>query len=101
VIPDRRNVTYLNPQLRRWEHTNRAAVSPRSEFLERWKSQQKKAECPYSGDTCTLHEPAVRGNVSRKDLLTFFMEQLRCSGLTNEGVATWRSLLRPIQMTSI
>src|SRR5271167_1678763 len=52
VIPDHWNVAQLNPQLRRWEHIYNT-VRPHQalryltplEFLERWKSQQKKAEC--------------------------------------------------------
>jgi putative transposase len=52
VIPDRWNVAYLNPQLRRWEHIYNT-VRPHQalryltplEFLERCKSQPKKAEC--------------------------------------------------------
>jgi transposase InsO family protein len=52
VIPDRWNVAQLNPQLRRWEHIYNT-VRPHQalryltplEFLERWKSQQKKVEC--------------------------------------------------------
>jgi len=52
VIPDHWNVAQLNPQLRRWEHIYNT-VRPHQalryltplEFLERWKSQQQKAEC--------------------------------------------------------
>lgn len=52
VIPDDWNVAQLNPQLRRWEHIYNT-VRPHQalryltplEFLERWKSQPKKAEC--------------------------------------------------------
>lgn len=52
VIPQSWNVAQLNPQLRRWEHIYNT-VRPHQalhyltplEFLERWKSQQKKAEC--------------------------------------------------------
>ena len=52
VIPDRWNVAQLNPQLRRWEHIYNTVRPHRAlryltplEFLERWKSQQKKVEC--------------------------------------------------------
>jgi len=52
VIPHNWNIAQLNPQLRRWEHIYNT-VRPHQalryltplEFLERWKSQQKKAEC--------------------------------------------------------
>lgn len=52
VVPENWNVAHLNPQLRRWEHVYNT-VRPHQalgyltplEFLERWKSQQKKAEC--------------------------------------------------------
>lgn len=52
VIPDRWSVAHLNPQLRRWEHIYNTVrphqalgyLTPR-EFLTRWNSQQKKAEC--------------------------------------------------------
>ncbi len=52
VIPDNWNVAQLHPQLRRWEHIYKT-VRPHQalgyltplEFLERWKSQQKKDEC--------------------------------------------------------
>lgn len=52
VIPDRWNVAYLNPQLRRWEHIYNT-VRPHQalhyltplEFLERSKSHKQKAEC--------------------------------------------------------
>lgn len=52
VIPDRWNVTQLNPQLRRWEHIYNT-VRPHQalqyltplEFLECWKSYKQKAEC--------------------------------------------------------
>jgi transposase InsO family protein len=55
VIPDRWNVSSLNPQLRRWEHIYNT-VRPHQalgyqtplEFLERWKSQSLKAECHQS-----------------------------------------------------
>src|SRR5579863_440515 len=52
VIPDCWSVASLNPQLRRWEHIYNTvrphqALGYRTplEFLEHWKSQQKKAEC--------------------------------------------------------
>jgi transposase InsO family protein len=52
VIPERWAVAHLNPQLRRWEHIYNTvrphqALSYRTplEFLERWKSQSRKAEC--------------------------------------------------------
>jgi putative transposase len=52
VIPQSWNVAQLNPKLRRWEHiynsvrpTRCSAISPRANFLERWRSQQKKADC--------------------------------------------------------
>ena len=52
VIPDRWTVAELTPQLRRWEQIYNTvrphqALGYRTplEFLERWKSQQKKAEC--------------------------------------------------------
>jgi putative transposase len=52
VIPDNWNVHSLNPQLRRWEHIYNT-VRPHQalryltplEFLERWRSQSKKAKC--------------------------------------------------------
>jgi transposase InsO family protein len=52
VVPQSWTVAQLNPQLRRWEHIYNT-VRPHQalryltplEFLERWKSQQKKAEC--------------------------------------------------------
>jgi transposase InsO family protein len=52
VIPNRWSVAHLNPQLRRWEHIYNT-VRPHQalryltplEFLELWKSRQKKAEC--------------------------------------------------------
>jgi transposase InsO family protein len=52
VIPHNWNVAQLNPQLRRWEHIYNT-VRPHQalryltplEFVEGWKSQQKKAEC--------------------------------------------------------
>jgi transposase InsO family protein len=52
VVPENWNVGHLNPQLRRWEHIYNT-VRPHQalgyltplEFLERWESQQKKAEC--------------------------------------------------------
>jgi putative transposase len=52
VVPQSWNVAQLHPQLRRWEHIYNT-VRPHQalryptplEFLERWKSQQKKAEC--------------------------------------------------------
>ncbi len=52
VIPQSWKVAQLNPQLRRWEHIYNT-VRPHQalryltplQFLERWKSQQKKAEC--------------------------------------------------------
>jgi putative transposase len=52
VIPDGWSIAHLNPQLRRWEHIYNTvrphqALGYRTplEFLERWKSQSKKAEC--------------------------------------------------------
>ena len=52
VIPDRWTVAELTPKLRRWEQIYNTvrphqALGYRTplEFLERWKSQQKKAEC--------------------------------------------------------
>ena len=52
VIPDRGDVGSLNPQLRRWERIYNTvrphqALGYRTplEFIERCKSQQKKAEC--------------------------------------------------------
>lgn len=52
MIPERWSVAYLNPQLPRWEHIYNT-VRPHQalryltplEFIERWKSQQKIAEC--------------------------------------------------------
>lgn len=52
VIPDRWNLSSLNPQLRRWEHIYNTvrphqalAYQTPLEFLEQWKSQSRKAEC--------------------------------------------------------
>jgi transposase InsO family protein len=52
VIPENWDVGHLNPQLRRWEriyntvrpHQSLDYLTP-LEFLERSKSQRKKAEC--------------------------------------------------------
>ncbi|HKV06207.1 MAG TPA: integrase core domain-containing protein, partial [Candidatus Acidoferrales bacterium] len=52
VIPEDWSVRSLNPQLRRWEqiyntvrpHQALGYLTPR-EFLDRWRSQPKKAEC--------------------------------------------------------
>lgn len=52
VIPQSWSLAHLNPQLRRWEHIYNTvrphqALGYRTplEFLERWKSQSRKAEC--------------------------------------------------------
>ena len=52
VIPQNWNVAQLKPQLRRSEHIYNTVCPHQAlhyltplEFLERWKSQQKKAEC--------------------------------------------------------
>ena len=54
VIPNSWSLAHLNPQLRRWEHIYNTvrphqALGYRTplEFLERWKSQSRKAECHY------------------------------------------------------
>lgn len=60
MIPNRWNVTQLNPQLRRWKHIYNT-VGPHQalqyltplEFLDRWKSQPKRSSVTNHADEYT------------------------------------------------